>query len=345
MELLNPTPHGAGFFNTVVSKTGLLGAVVVKPTFRIEADELVPDTGEPWPVTNEPVETEHGTFDGELPFIRRGVDFIFLGDVHAPGGQAVQWLDVDIGVGSTFRRTLRVFGNRRWIRNGDGLVASGPEPFVTMPLAYSRAFGGTCEVETGVMEWPANPEGTGFYTEEWQAADQPLPNLEDPAAPIRSWQDRPDPVGTAPYPIKWSLRAINAIEMDESHPDGPRIKRILPTYFNNAHPRMIVTAPVEAGDEVRVSHARPEGEIRFLLPDTRMHVHVQLGDRNFVFPMHLEQITVIAEEKRVMCSLRTCFRYDVVPLERRVATIHDGPAPDSVPESYPHDLDELEVFQ
>lgn len=347
MELLNSTPYGAGFFNTVVSDTGLLGAVVCKPTFRIEPTEgtdLLPAPEDPWPVTNEPVETDWGTFDGELPFIRRGVDLIFVGNVHAPHGQAIPVLDVDVAVGSAFRRTLRVFGDRWWVRSGEQLVPSRPEPFESMPLSYAHAFGGTCEVETGEMDWPANPDGKGFYVEAWQAEHQPLPNIEDPNRLIRSWDDRPDTIGTAPYPVKWSLRAVNAVEIDESHPDGPRVERILPTYFNNAHPRMIVTDPVGPGDEVSVTHARPEGQLRFRIPDLRMHVHVQLEERNFVFPMHLEQITVIGEERRVMFSLRTCFRYDVIPLERRVVTIRPGPVPDDVPPSYPYDLDELEAF-
>ena len=180
MELINKTAYNAGFFNTVVSDDGLLAAVVCKPTFRIEGTSLVPTPEEPWPVGNEPVETEFGVFDGEPPFVRRGCDFIFVGNAYAPVGRPTSEFDVDITVGENFHRRLRIFGDRHWVKNGEKLQATPPQPLNEIPLSYKNSFGGICECETGEMKWSANHDGKGFYIEEWQAEGEPLPNIEDP---------------------------------------------------------------------------------------------------------------------------------------------------------------------
>lgn len=340
MDLVNRTPYNTAFFNTVVSEDGILASVVCKPTFKLQGNHLELDEQDPWPVQPKPVETEWGVFDGELPFIRRGVDFIYIGNLYSPQGKPVQLIDAEIMVGESFRRYLRVFGDRVWEKTSEGeFKATAPEPFTSIPLTYSNAFGGTCECETGEMPWQANPEGVGYYMEEWQAEGKKLPNIEDPEAPIVNWNDWPDPVGTAPYPQTWSLRMLNALELDESDPENPKVNRILPTYFNNAHPDMIVQHPLKAGDVVKISHASPEGAVTFTIPDLKMHVHVQLEKRNFVFPMHLEQIIVIEPAQKVVFSLRTCFTYQIIPMERRIATVHSGEKPPKFPREYLHTFD------
>ncbi len=334
MEFLNNTPYNAGFFNTVVSEDGLLASVVCKPTFRIDGDTLAPAPDAQWPVGNRPVETEYGVFDGELPFIRRGCDFIYIGKAYAPGEHPVPEFDVEISVGSNFRRSLRIFGDRFWKRNGSKLEATRPRPLKEVAVSYKNAFGGVCECETGEMQWPANPEGKGFYIEEWQAEGQPLPNIEDPEHIIKAWDDKPDTIGTAPYPQTWGLRMMNALEVDNSDTSAPCIKRILPTYFNNAHPKFIITNPIKANDLVMISNGRPDGDLRFRLPGMAMHIHVQLGRRHFLFPLHLEQISIIEKKSMVFFSFRVCFRYRLVPLERRMTTLYAGEKPERFPGHY-----------
>jgi len=335
MELVNATEFSAGFVNTVISEDDLMAAVVCKPAFRIEGESLVPDLSDPWPIGPKPVATDFGEIDGELPFIKGGVDFLYLGSVHAPDGRAIDPLDVMFQVGTGFRRWIRVFGDRSWQRVNGSLVPTDPLPFTSMPLRYERAFGGECEVEAGIMPWPTNPVGTGFYMLEWQAEGNPLPNIEDPDQGIRSWEDRPDPIGSGPYPLKWGLRQVNGVEIDDSDPEHPRISRILPTYFNNAHPSFIVPDPVEPGATVTISHARMEGPLSFKLPELELHAHVQLEHRHWLFPMHLDQIVVMGDEARVLLSYRVCFTYKIVPLERRAVTIHEGARPGELPRGYP----------
>src|SRR5436190_866640 len=72
------------------------------------------------------------------------------------------------------------------------LVASAPEPFSELPLAYSRAYGGKAEFNFEPVAWPDNPDGIGYYLSRDQAMNQPLPNIEPGNGPfIRTWEDQP----------------------------------------------------------------------------------------------------------------------------------------------------------
>lgn len=264
-----------------------------------------------------------------------------------PGGRPVPWLDVDIQVGRSFQRTLRVFGDRHWVRQGEDLVPSEPVPFERMSLGWDRAFGGQAEVEAGMLPWGDNPHGTGFYMFDWQAEGQPLPNLEDPYEPIRTWTDRPRAVGTGPYPVRWGLRQRNGVEIDEDNPAAP-IRSLRRTLFNNAHPDFIVPDAVRPGDTIRVAHGRPGGDLVLSMPELRLHAHVQLEHKHWLFPLHLDQIVVMTGDDgdvRLLLAHRVCFRYRIVAEERRAVSLREGRVPDTLPTSYPVDFARMEPWR
>src|SRR5215470_12420689 len=72
---------------------------------------------------------------------------------------------------------VAVFGDRVWRKSPKGLIPSEPEPFVEMPLANDRAFGGKVLLEGLEIPHPHNPAGRGFYLSEGEAEGKPLPNL------------------------------------------------------------------------------------------------------------------------------------------------------------------------
>lgn len=341
MELRNQTPYTAGFFNCVVSRDELLGAVIARATFRMEKGSLVLDHQNPFPVGSEPLKLPEGELDREVPFLRKGVDLMILGHAYAPNGKPVESLSMTIKVGEKFLRRILVIGDRVWEGDINHLKPSRPKPFLKIPLSYQRAYGGKSLGEAGLMAFPANGEGRGFYLTAEQALGNPLPNLEDPENPIQSWKDQPNPVGTGPYPASGSLRLMNSIELTKDptkeqikHPSDIKIKRIKPEFFNNAHPSMIIYEPIQTGDVVEVSHLTPEGPFRFNLPDLSMHAHVQLENRHFLFPSHLESIVILGDERRVFFTSRIAFRYRIIPLERRVVTLYQGPPPSILPDHY-----------
>lgn len=336
MDLANTTPFNADILRTAFGEDHLLAALIARPTFRIEGRELVPTPDEPWPVDAGPMETPAGSFPGDMPFLSGGVDVFLVGNAYQPGGAEGPTLRVDVRVGEDFERQLLVIGDRTWQRNGAGLVASEPQPFVSMSLGYENAYGGKATIPEGEMTCMANPLGKGFYVSAEQAEGGALPNLEDPESPIASWEDKPEPVGTAPYPEDGSLRPLIAVEFDPENLDVPKLDRVKPLFFNRAHPKMIIE-PARApkpGAEITATHVRPDGDLRFVLPELELHAHVQLEDRSYVFPLHLDQIGILAEDERVFLSYRVVFRYRVAPLERRRTTLRAGALPSAVPDDY-----------
>jgi hypothetical protein len=142
----------------------------------------------------------------DLTHLKPATDVLLLGRAVAAGGP-VEAMDVSLRVGPVSRR-LRVFGNRRWMREGDEWVISRPEPFARMPLCGSWPLAGMPAGAGGVPEVEArNPVGRGLVgADEGDIAGRPLPNIEDPEQLIARPADRPAPAGLAPIPPAWQPR-------------------------------------------------------------------------------------------------------------------------------------------
>jgi hypothetical protein len=319
--------------NTIAGEDHLLGAVSIKVPLLCRDGALVADPdAAAWPVTGEPIETEFGALDGETPFLREGVDLIVLANAY-PDARSRTELTVSVRAGD-FRYEIAVIGDRSWVRRDGVLAPSEAAPFEKMPLTWDRAYGGKLAVESGDMPCAANPLGRGFYLEEGQAEGAALPNLEDPALPIRSFRDQPEPRCPAPCGRDLALRILRAAEFDTSSA-VPRLVKFRPAYFNNAHPSLVLPNAPRAGAAFEITHVRPGGEsLRFTFAERAFHVYVQLQERPYVFPAHLESIVVFAEQQRVVLGFKSAFRYRMVPLERRVAVLREGSAPASPPEHH-----------
>ncbi len=321
MEFTNTLSANARLLSTTFGPDHMQAAVIARPVFRIENEQLVDAPDLQWPIDNMPSETAYGPFPGDLPFLTGGIDLFIFGSAWQADNKPGTRLTMDIRVGESFYRRLAVIGDRYWVGQGNGLVPSDPEPFVDMPLTYANAYGGSLETEQGTANWPANPNGKGFYLDAGQAVGRPLPNLEDPDHLIATIEDHPEPIATAPYPAEGSLRALNAIDLDD-RPGKFGIRRIKPTLFNRAHPAMILPpGSVKPGDVVEITHATPEGALRFALPALSLEAHVELEDRAYDFPLHIDQVGVLTMERRVFLSYRTVFKYRLVRRERRRTTL------------------------
>ena len=128
--------------------------------------------------------------------IKPSTDIVMVGEACATDKRPVTQLDVSLAV-ADLRKTIRVFGDRRWDAGLLGLHMTPPIPFESMPLIYERAFGGFHEVspEKTLYE-PRNPIGTGFKGKRSnkEFTDTMLPNLEDPADLIKKIRGQADAV-------------------------------------------------------------------------------------------------------------------------------------------------------
>ena len=197
-----------------------------------------------------------------VPFKPRA-DFLCVGKAYAPAGRPVHECMVTFGVGK-WSKTIRVIGNRVWrAQFKNWLVSlSDPEPFVSMPISFEYAFGGadphlTKEPQT----YAPNPIGKGYCKSEKGIDGLPLPNLEDPAHPIKSWKDQPRPMAFGPVGRTWQPRLRKAGTYDEKW--MKERAPLLPLdfdqgYYNCAPEDQQLAGYLRGDEEVRVTSMHPK---------------------------------------------------------------------------------------
>lgn len=218
-------------------------------------------------------------FEAELVPRKPRCDILVIGSAYSPRGVPAPKVPVSVRVGPIVK-SLVVVGDRRW-RFGSALsmvpAPTDPEPFTTMPITYDRAFGGYDEAAAAFE--PRNPTGRGFIAAKTKESvhDKPLPNVEDPADPIRSWDSKPQPAGFGPIDPGWLPRrkflgTYDDRYMEERHPLPPADFSL--EFFNCAHPDLQVEGYLRGDEEVELKNLTPEGQVRFRLPGWRPRITV-----------------------------------------------------------------------
>ncbi|MFP2962242.1 DUF2169 domain-containing protein [Myxococcus sp. 1LA] len=228
---------------------------------------------------------------------------------------------------SRVTKSIHVTGDRVW---RSGLLSAGissPEPFVTMPLTYERAFGGTHVPERGDASFePRNPVGRGFQgrrgTQELNGL--PLPNLEDPRHPVAKAGDRAVPACFAPIAPSWAPRKLHAGTYDSRWRQyrAPFLPEDFDVrFFHVASADLIAPTHLKGGEPVRLVHLLPEGECRFSLPlcvpDIQAHIASQVETPR----PHLETVLIEPEERRVWMLWRATAPCDKKVLQVRRVTV------------------------
>lgn len=145
-------------------------------------------------------------------------DVLFDASAHAPDGVPVAELLVACKVGP-LEKGMRVLGPRTW-RSRLGIVSIGkPEAFVTLPLHFGLAFGGTYAAGADAAEHshPQNPAGIGWAggRSSAQLHGAPAPSLEAVDDPVRSPQRKHAPIALSAIARHWMPRRMLAGTYDE----------------------------------------------------------------------------------------------------------------------------------
>jgi len=320
VDLDNHTRYPAGLARMVYGEDRIAASVLVRVTYDIRDEALVPSDAQPWLVSNDPWVGPQGPMVSDLVFYKGGVDVFLFGRAVPEGGGTTTEMDVTLRVGGDFERRVRVFGPRVWYRRFGGLAATSPRPFASMPLGLGQAFGGTDAWDGLAVPYPDNPDGQGFYLSEESAIDKPLPCVEDPAHLVEKWDDRPPPAGLVPMPITSPIRAKNG--MIQSANGRAKIRA---HFFNAAFPAMIA-ARVEPGDAVRIEGVSASGPIRLELPRHPLCVRLRFGAEVHEFPLAIDQVGFEVDEQRVFIAYRFPFRYVVHELQERSCELFERPA-------------------
>lgn len=178
-------------------------------------------------------------------------EVLVVGECRASGGLPSPYRQVALRIGP-IAKTLDVFGDRFWTRERGILRRSDPRPFLSMPINYSRSFGGE--------GYGPNPMGKGF-TDPQDASPRPLPNIEDPIRPLTSPDDRVDPAGFGPLGLTWEgrFKKIGKYRPNELGKEPPPLPADTDwTFFNQAPPDQWLSGMWNGGEEFALSGFCPE---------------------------------------------------------------------------------------
>lgn len=206
MKTVNEHNLKFAFFVGRVPPRPLTATFVVKAAFKLlpnSAAELLPEEKQP--------DFSGDTYEGDDPakgmryasdfaLFKPGADLLLAGHCHAPGGKPLKQAEVVFSVGEWSKR-LVVFGDRFWIKGLLSSSMSEPQPFVSMPLSWSRSFGGPND--------PRNTAGRGIDDSVLDNGTRVrlLPNIESLKSLVNSTHDRPMPAGFGPIDPAAPLRA------------------------------------------------------------------------------------------------------------------------------------------
>lgn len=262
-------------------------------------------------------------YASEAHLSKPSTDVVVIGEACAPDQRLVTELDVSIAVEHR-RKTLRVFGDRRWEKGLFGIRMSDPLPFETMPLIYERAFGGTHVVNpenNEVVFEPRNPIGRGFAGKRKSAEldGMKLPNLEDPTSLITKTTQAPAPAGCGFLSPAWEPRKSFAGTYDEvwQQTRAPYLPDDFQSeYFNAAHPDLIWHGYLQGGEPVEAINVSPAGPLRFTLPTCRVEAAVRIGGKTESPPMHLETVLLEPSVSTLCLTWRAA-----VPCDKKVLKV------------------------
>jgi hypothetical protein len=196
-------------------------------------------------------------------------DVVLIGHAY-PVRTGDRQVDVGLRAGKV-AKSVRVFGDRRWIKAFGGEALTKPEPIEKVPLTYERAFGGWDRRHTDAGKHRCerrNPMGKG-YRHGPSEDGWPAPNLEDPAHPMRSSADTPPPAGFGFLAPDWLPRSRYAGTYDarwrkERMPLLP--EDFHPRFYQAAHPNLIPGTRMRGDEAVVIAGASPRGRLAFDLP-------------------------------------------------------------------------------
>jgi hypothetical protein len=326
VNFVNETGFSANFARAQLFYRDLtLVTVVVKVSFDLGPDGRLSRVAEAeqLPVSEADVVTDLGTLDGDLVPIKPGCDVAILGHARSPRPDVpVDRVRVALSIGP-FSRDVIAVGDRTWREDGGGLAPTPPVPFLALPLAYERAFGGSALLD-GKRAAPyfANPRGRGYVALREHAVGTALPNIEESDQQLVSWEQAPLPAGMAPLPRESSLRMdTGGFQVDLEN----ELVQLTPMAFSFAHPRMRLERYPE-GAAFSLLGATHGGAWQFTVPPARFALALDLGDAHYELPLVSDTLCAFPDHRRFFVVARRALVYQFRPERPRSLRIFAGEA-------------------
>jgi hypothetical protein len=314
-EVLNRTPFAAGVYPAMDAAGTVFSVVVVRAAFEVPADGPPRPAAAPPPVVEVDVPrgdpaTSSVRIGSDLAWDKPKVDVVADAVAHAPGGRPAGRVLVSLRVGG-MRKELVVSGDRFWKEGLLGSSLSDPVPFLTLPIVYERAFGGTDSARPGVPGRRVdarNPVGVGFHggLSHDPAVLTQVPNVEYAGRPMTSRRELPEPAGFGVLGRSFEARRRFAGSFDD------RWKAehwpLLPPDFD---PRHFQAAPpdqqlddLKGGEEVELVNLTTDGVWKFRLPFLDIPLRLLYADRGEEAVLRTDTVFLEPELRRVTLVAR-----------------------------------------
>ncbi len=301
MEIINKTPFIVEA-NQATDKHGRCYLVaLVKATYRFpeQNNQTAVLAEQQTPVYDADVfEAEPGLsttyFESDWCLRKQRCDVIVKASAYAPTGTKVKALGVKIKIAQCEKK-LKVVGPRTWRKNVLGVLSlSSPQSFSSMPITYSRTYGGN---------WPArdeydkpaiyapNPVGCGFAKRrhKHQLENTFGPSIGPINNPFEHHSREFTPMSFGPIGRQWPARARYAGTYDKHWQDN-----VFPLWPQDFDECFFQSAPEDqqipyptGGETISLWHLHPE----------RRHIHFNL-------PFSLELPMVAITPKREQTALQ-----------------------------------------
>lgn len=251
-------------------------------------------------------------------------DVIVNGDAISPNGKTVSELDVSLQVLNKIKR-LRVYGDRFWRSGWLGWYATAPLPFKVMPITYERAFGGTDHSHQNEKKWGTemrNPVGTGYLLNRQGKAvnHKPLPNIERIQQRIKSWSQKPEPIGLGAIGRSWQPRiafagTFDRVWRDEKFP-------FLPDDFNDLYYQ---SAPPDqqfdhftGNEKIVCTGMTLNHRVQFIVPTLSVPIRYVFFDKTITRMPNLDTVLVEPNESRAILTWRSR-----IPIGRKLNALRE----------------------
>jgi hypothetical protein len=290
--------------------------VVLKASF-----DVLPDGRCTWAEQTDPwvhADAHHGDpastglrLENDFAPVKPRIDVLLDAFAIPPGGKSVTSMLVGLE-GAGIRKAALVTGDRTWQAGLLGRRPSSPVPFSAMPLVWHRAFGGSDLSHADVARHQTevrNPVGVGLHDNDHAPAivGKPLPNIESPDAPVRSWSDRPAPVGFGPLGRGWSPRIGHAGTYDQRWMDTTM--PFLPADFDE---RYFQGAPLDQqidqlppGSVLTCHGMHPGGALPMKIPGLAVTVKYVFDDHVDICIARTDTVILTPHARRVTLLART----------------------------------------
>jgi hypothetical protein len=309
--LENRTPYAAER-NWTRDKQGMhVWIVAVKATFDIAPNgKLTLADEQPPPVLVPEYRGDPNTTslraDSDLLAVKPGTDILLDACAHAPKGRLAATVPVMLRV-DRLQKPLLVYGPRVYHKSLMGLTTTAPRDFVTSPIEYEAAFGGT---DTGHPDPQKhridmrNPVGKGFAVDAKTLENRIAHSVEYPSGDPAKM----GPAGFGPLTSFWSPRRERSGTYDAEWEKTK--KPLLPDDYD---PRCALSAPddqrpakpLRGGETVVLENMTPQGLLVFQLPTVVPSFITHINGRDEEHPATLVTVFVAAETMKLSLVWQT----------------------------------------